>query len=744
MSGEEDSQNLSERDLDMNIDEDPSSSDSDPVEDTEDGIVGENRLDDLVCSEATSYARPRRVRPRKSKTAAVRRVMMETTFAELNQHYLDYLGSKLRIPDGYTLELSPPGITINAPVDPGYVIVCVEHLHSGVRIPFQTDLVELLRWYQMPLSQFHPNGIRHFFTVRALCLKNKIPFSVKFFASMYGLVYNGEYDFAYFKILKSEPRRIVENVTTSLKRFRVDWFRLRHPSAFTELPRCWSCVSPEHTFIRRDKIRETAHARLQVLLGQIGLVNTEELIPRLRIVKFNPTRQAMDMAAFTAGRRPRPTKGQASRTVDASQPKMADVLKAGGPGVTLEAVPPLAEKKRKRGKTVGKRPSDQGVDPLSVEIDAFEDASGDERPNEPVVLALNAGMAAAGPGVESVSIPVFNADLPVTDKGLSRKGKGKAVDTAEVPTETTADPVLTSSAVARYLKRKTSADTVENYPTALSLARLCSLPKDVDGMKIVHPRDFIDGGCSLAFQLINHLLGARSVQDDLVNQASADREKAESAAAALESEQIARANVQSVLDNHINEYNAQIADLKKEVANLTEARVELKRKHELELIKQREQHDAVLAEQKRLSSEELEKAMKAVRTEVTAEFGQLTDLLEDDLKDRVGPLLLPDADPECLYLDVAAMYEVFLRKKAEVSDAATEMIAELSKEFDRIDQENAQVASDQRTGQTTVAPSVLGQLDVSHYEEAGLSEGGGSMSGNGAQLPDDISRAVID
>ncbi|XP_055961499.1 uncharacterized protein LOC126677853 [Mercurialis annua] len=148
------------------------------------------------------------------------------------------------IPVEYELSLVPEGQKLNDVPPANTIMLTLEHLQSGIRFPLLEHYKELSRYFEVPLSQIHPNGVRHFSCFLKLCEKTGVVPSMRLFCCLYLMSLKDRNHFAYLRFRserKAVPGGLVSGVIDSLRDFKEDYFQISHPSAFDGMGTSWSC-----------------------------------------------------------------------------------------------------------------------------------------------------------------------------------------------------------------------------------------------------------------------------------------------------------------------------------------------------------------------------------------------------------------------------------------------------------------------------------------------------------------------
>ncbi|XP_055960884.1 uncharacterized protein LOC126665545 [Mercurialis annua] len=177
------------------------------------------------------------------------------------------------IPKEYELSVIPKGKRLNDVPPENTIMLTLEHLQSGIRFPISEQYQRLSDYFEVPLSQIHPNGVRHYSCFLKLCQQNGVTDSMRLFCCMYLMSLKDQSHFAYLRFRgerKDVPGGLVSGITDSLRDFKEDYFQISHPTAFQGMVTTWvtKCYKPLKWFhipgpMERDdmyKLRDAAPA----------------------------------------------------------------------------------------------------------------------------------------------------------------------------------------------------------------------------------------------------------------------------------------------------------------------------------------------------------------------------------------------------------------------------------------------------------------------------------------------------
>ncbi|XP_055962350.1 uncharacterized protein LOC126665401 [Mercurialis annua] len=177
------------------------------------------------------------------------------------------------IPEEYELSVIPKGKRLNDVPPENTIMLTLEHLQSGIRFPISEQYQRLSDYFEVPLSQIHPNGVRHYSCFLKLCQQNGVTDSMRLFCCMYLMSLKDQSHFAYLRFRgerKDVPGGLVSGITDSLRDFKEDYFQISHPTAFQGMVTAWvtKCYKPLKWFhipgpMERDdmyKLRDAAPA----------------------------------------------------------------------------------------------------------------------------------------------------------------------------------------------------------------------------------------------------------------------------------------------------------------------------------------------------------------------------------------------------------------------------------------------------------------------------------------------------
>ncbi|XP_050217900.1 uncharacterized protein LOC126668764 [Mercurialis annua] len=190
---------------------------------------------------------------RKAPEASDKNEDRDIKASRCTQGFLRAVRETFSIPVEYELSLVPEGQKLNDVPSANTIMLTLEHLQSGIRFPLREDYKQLSRYFEVPLSQIHPNGVRHFSCFLKLCEKTGVVPSMRLFCCLYLMSLTGRNHFAYLRFRserKAVPGGLISGVIDSLRDFKEDYFQISHPSAFDGMSTSWviKCYKPEKWF----------------------------------------------------------------------------------------------------------------------------------------------------------------------------------------------------------------------------------------------------------------------------------------------------------------------------------------------------------------------------------------------------------------------------------------------------------------------------------------------------------------
>ncbi|XP_050228473.1 uncharacterized protein LOC126677747 isoform X2 [Mercurialis annua] len=200
--------------------------------------------------------------------------------------FLDAVRVAFSIPEEYELSVIPEGQRLNNTPPANTIMLTLEHLQSGIRFPLSEEYQRLSAYFKVPLSQIHPNGVRHYSCFLKLCRRTGVVDSMRLFCCLYLLSLKDQNHFAYIRFRgerKDVPGGLFTGITDSLRDFKEDYFRVTHPTAFRGMISTWSsdCHKPDKWFHTPSPFESADIAKLRDAMPDGKKAHADVLCPKV-------------------------------------------------------------------------------------------------------------------------------------------------------------------------------------------------------------------------------------------------------------------------------------------------------------------------------------------------------------------------------------------------------------------------------------------------------------------------------
>ncbi|XP_050217836.1 uncharacterized protein LOC126668696 [Mercurialis annua] len=497
-------------------------------------VVRSSRANFLEAEEVgTSQPRVSKKSKGKDKTADVggRPDDRDIKASRCTVGFLDAVRVAFSIPEEYELSVIPEGQRLNNTPPANTIMLTLEHLQSGIRFPLSEEYQRLSAYFKVPLSQIHPNGVRHYSCFLKLCQRTGVVDSMRLFCCLYLLSLKDQNHFAYIRFRgerKDVPGGLFTGITDSLRDFKEDYFRVTHPTAFRGMINTWSsdCHKPDKWFHTPSPFESADIAKLRDATPDGKKAHADVLCPKILVhlcvfvLLLSPlffyfsrfarlaliccfirtdlcpmllSVNSIDVSRLAGKKRKRP----ANR---APAPAPAPMARAAATAATPEASGvPRPEVPENAAPAVGVSPV-----PLRVQLPGGIEVPVSAEPVGTIpFINLDSTGTVDGP-VQKEAAP--RGDVP---KEAGPSSKGPRASLADLPpvssdssTAASGPQTITRASFAEWVSRHNDGAraTLNNLPIAGDVARVTTLPIDLAHYKTHRPENLLAVVSSLCLQ----------------------------------------------------------------------------------------------------------------------------------------------------------------------------------------------------------------------------------------------------
>ncbi|XP_050238957.1 uncharacterized protein LOC126688337 isoform X2 [Mercurialis annua] len=410
--------------------------------------------------------------------------------------FLEAVRATFGIPVEYQLSVIPEGKKLNDAPPKGTIMLTLEHLQSGIRFPISEQYKRLSNYFEVPLSQIHPNGVRHYSCFLELCRQTGVVDSMRLFCCLYLLSFKDRNHFAYIR-LRGERKEVVgglvTGITDSLRDFKEDYFQITHPTAFEGMVTAWQdkCYKPEKWFHTPAPLELADIIKLRDASPVADKAHADDLCPKkfFEFWKSSDPVNNIDVAKLASKKRKRPA-ARAATPAPPSVPKAAaDATSAprvaGDQGTSTAGIHVIPLRVQLPG-GIDVPPTAEPVGDIPfVDLGSAETVVGPRRAEE---VPEEGAPGGGGPSTHRPRREI--PDLPEISSDTSTTAPGPQT--------------ITRTSFAEWVSRHNDGAraTLTELPIAGDVARVTTLPIDLAHYKTHKPENMLAAVSSLCLQVL--------------------------------------------------------------------------------------------------------------------------------------------------------------------------------------------------------------------------------------------------